>query len=73
MISGLSSIVMVPAFALQSLAQQPPELPLRDIFFDQGQFIPREDVKPVLGENAGTLAMNRYSCESGRCERNVLS
>jgi outer membrane protein OmpA-like peptidoglycan-associated protein len=57
-ILGLSSIVLVPAFALQSIAQQPPELPLRDIFFDQGQSILREDAKPVLGESAETLAMN---------------
>jgi outer membrane protein OmpA-like peptidoglycan-associated protein len=33
-------------------------LPLRDIFFDQGQSILREDAKPVLGESAETLAMN---------------
>ncbi|KAB2823120.1 MAG: OmpA family protein [Candidatus Dadabacteria bacterium] len=56
-IYGLSAIALILAFALPSLAQQP-QLPLRDIFFDQGQFILREDAKPVLGENAETLATN---------------
>ncbi|MEW6144425.1 MAG: OmpA family protein [Thermodesulfobacteriota bacterium] len=57
-ISGLSSIVPVLVFTPQSRAQQQPELPPRDIFFDQGQFILREDAKPALGENSETLAMN---------------
>lgn len=42
------------------LLSPPPreEIPLKDIFFDQGEFRLREDAKPVLKENAEILIRN---------------
>jgi|GEM_PF-7042997 len=55
---GFLTIVLITAFTFQSLAQRPPELPLKDIFFDQGEFVLREDARPVLREDAETLVKN---------------
>jgi len=57
-INAFYIVLLVVVFSFQSFAQEPPEVPLRDIFFDQGEFILREDAKPVLKENAETLIMN---------------
>ena len=50
--------IFVLAFGLASFAQQGAELPLMDVFFDQGESALREDAKPVLAENAEVLVMN---------------
>jgi hypothetical protein len=55
---GFLTIVFIIAFTFQALAQRPAEAPLRDIFFNQGEFILREDAKPVLREDAETLVTN---------------
>lgn len=57
-ITVLPIVVLVTAFALQSLAQQQPAVPLRDIFFGTGEFVLREDAKPVLKANAEILIIN---------------
>lgn len=41
-----------------SYSQMPEEPPFKDIFFDKGDFRLREDVKPVLKENAEVLMDN---------------
>jgi len=50
--------IFVLAFGLAAFARQGAELPLTDVFFDQGESALREDAKPVLKENAWILAMN---------------
>lgn len=57
-ITVLPIVVLVTAFTLQSFAQPPPVVPLRDIFFSTGEFVLREDAKPVLKENAEILVIN---------------
>lgn len=57
MITGPLAVLIV-ASAFQAYAQQEPEAPLRGVFFDQGEFILREDAKPVLRENAEVLVTN---------------
>ncbi|MEX1000240.1 MAG: hypothetical protein WD000_09855, partial [Thermodesulfobacteriota bacterium] len=57
-INGFYVVLFVMVFSFQSFAQKPPEVPLRDIFFNDGDFSLREDAKPVLGENAEILIMN---------------
>ena len=57
-INAFYVVLLVMVFSFQSFAQKPPEVPLRDIFFDDGDFILREDAKPVLKENAEFLIMN---------------
>jgi len=51
-------VIFVMVFSFQSFAQKPPEISLRDIFFDEGDFILREDAKPILRDNAEFLIMN---------------
>ncbi len=57
-INGFYVVLLVMVFSFQSFAQKPPEVPLRDIFFNDGDFSLREDAKPVLRENAEFLIMN---------------
>ncbi len=49
---------LVLAFGFTAFAQETSEAPLRDVFFDRGEFTLREDAKPVLRENAEFLVMN---------------
>jgi len=57
-INAFYAVLLVMVFSFQFFAQKPPEVPLRDIFFDEGDFILREDAKPVLRENTESLIMN---------------
>lgn len=50
--------LLVLAFGFTAFAQEADEAPLRDVFFDRGEFTLREDAKPVLRQNAEFLAMN---------------
>lgn len=50
--------LLVLAFGFTAFAQQGAEVPLRDVFFNRGEYTLREDAKPVLRENAEILAMN---------------
>ena len=57
-INAFYVVLLVMVFSFQSFAQKPLEVPLRDIFFDEGDFILREDAKPILRDNAEFLIMN---------------
>lgn len=54
---GYTSLLVL-AFGFTAFAQEAAEAPLRDVFFNRGEFTLREDAKPVLWENAEFLAMN---------------
>ncbi|MEQ9618356.1 MAG: OmpA family protein [Deltaproteobacteria bacterium] len=63
-ISAFYIFFLVMVFSFQSFAQNQTGVPLRDIFFNEGEFVIREDAKPVLRENAQTLITNPdYSVE----------
>lgn len=57
-INPVQVVLFLMILTFQSFAQGPSEVPLRDIFFDEGEFVLREDAKPVLKENAEMLILN---------------